>query len=322
LCVSRRWVKCMESSEAKISVIIPVYNTGSYLGECLCSIIHQTHHNIDILLIDDGSTDLSLALCDKASAIDPRIRVIHQVNGGLSRACNTGISLARGKYLSFIDSDDYAHPKMLEILLKNLIQGACDVQCCDSTSVGFKGLEFSKAKNQLFSNDEAISKLFDDNAYKCYARNKLYKKELFEKIRYSGGRLCEDIQTTHKIFKISKCIGYIRQPLYFYRIRRESITQSYRFDENRDFIDAINGVLSDSKFLADRYYDRLSVGYMINYLAYINLKLRNRSAIASDIEWLSSFLHSHWPLLFRHRNISIKHKIALPLYCRIVTIVG
>lgn len=115
----------------RISVIVPVYNVEKYLDKCVQSILNQTYENIELVLIDDGSTDGSSKICDKYGKIDSRVKVIHKENGGLSSARNRGIDEAVGKFITFIDSDDYIHHQMLEILYEGIIKNKSDISICE-----------------------------------------------------------------------------------------------------------------------------------------------------------------------------------------------
>jgi len=185
-------------------------------------------------LVDDGSTDDSGRICDHYVGLDKRIKVIHKLNGGLSSARNAGIDMAKGEYYSFIDSDDYVDKKFIECLYENVIQNNADISEC-----GFLYLKSGKIyPERLFDyktldSENAIRRLFAP-PYQSFVNtwNKLYKRELFNKIRFPEGRLHEDEFTTYKLIYESKKIAYVSQNLYIYRIRENSITTS-RFSRKR-----------------------------------------------------------------------------------------
>ena len=118
-----------------VSIIVPVYNVEKYLERCLDSLINQTLKDIEIILVDDGSTDDSGNICDKYAKKDKRIKVIHKENGGLSDARNIGLSIANGRYLQFVDSDDFIHKQMIEILYNTIINNNADISICDFDKV-------------------------------------------------------------------------------------------------------------------------------------------------------------------------------------------
>ena len=161
-----------------ISIIVPVYNVDKYIERCIQSIINQTYKNLEIILIDDGSTDKSGAICDKYSKIDNRINVIHKKNGGLSEARNVGLDIARGDYIGFVDSDDYIHPQMYELLYKNLIGTSADISIIKhirkEEELGLGDINSKK----VYSNLEAIENILKkDSGIFIASCNKLYKKE-------------------------------------------------------------------------------------------------------------------------------------------------
>lgn len=217
-----------------ITVIIPIYNVEKYLRECLDSVLAQTYTNLEILLVDDGSTDGSGAICDEYAGKDSRIRVIHQENGGLSAARNTGLDAARGEYVSFVDSDDVVGPHFIEVLYDALIQVGVQLSlCCFRRFVDGQpfGKENSIHGQICWSRREAIHELTktDENPRAelvSVSWNKLYHRSLFEHLRFPVGKLHEDefviLPLLLQVERVVKC----EDVLYFYRQRSESITGS------------------------------------------------------------------------------------------------
>ena len=158
----------------KVSVIITIYNGEVYLRQCLDSVCSQTLKEIEIICVDDGSTDTSGRLCEKFATEDKRVRVIHKKNGGLSSARNTGLQIASGDIISFIDSDDYPRIDMFEKLFLCMSKYQVDIVCCDYSST--EQQQMLSGETKLLKSNEAISMLLDDCGYRCYAWNKLYKR--------------------------------------------------------------------------------------------------------------------------------------------------
>ncbi|MBQ4104712.1 MAG: glycosyltransferase [Clostridia bacterium] len=237
-----------------ISVVVPVYNVENYLERCILSIINQTYQNLEIILVDDGSTDNSGAICDKLALKDPRIKVIHKENGGLSDARNAGIKEASGKYIGFVDSDDHIAPLMYEKLLSTLEENGADISICNYVYVHETTNEedeemssLSPIKNELLTKREAFEKINAySNGYSFYvtAWNKLYKKELFSDLSFAKGKLHEDEFIVHRLFEKCEKIAVCDDVLYFYIIRKGSIMNSKVSEKSLDAIDAI----------MDRYY--------------------------------------------------------------------
>ncbi len=161
----------------KISVVVPVYNVEKYLIKCVLSIINQTYRNLEIILVNDGSTDKSSKLCNELKVRDNRIKVIHKKNGGLSSARNVGLNMATGKLISFIDSDDWIEPNFIEILYNGIVLHNADISTVQFSKVkDFKKIEFfseTRSKWMVFSKTEAMEVLFTSNLIGYSAVNKL-----------------------------------------------------------------------------------------------------------------------------------------------------
>lgn len=208
----------------KISIIVPIYNVSEYVDKCLKSIIQQTYKNIEIILVDDGSTDDSGEKCDIYAKQDNRITVIHKENGGLSSARNAGLDICTGKYILFVDSDDWISKFMVEKLVNKIIEHKADIVCCEFFEVNEKSILCSKidAEEEIMESNEALKKLLNSEI-KDYAWNKIYKREIFSKLRYPEGRNYEDMATTYKAFMVAKKICTISDLLYYYITRNDSI---------------------------------------------------------------------------------------------------
>lgn len=224
-----------------ISVIVPVYNVKDYIKECLDSIINQTYKNIEIIIVDDGSTDSSGKICDEYAKKDKRIQVIHQPNSGLAASRNNGISLSRGKYLSFIDSDDIIHSQMIELLHKELINNNCDISICKFQLFRDKYTEKNENYNiEIMNQTEFLKKLMIDKKITSHAWNKLYRKAIFKGTNYPVGKKYEDIGTTYKLGFNLNSVCYLDIELYGYRIRENSIVNNLKKETLIDYIEMIN----------------------------------------------------------------------------------
>lgn len=212
----------------KISVIIPVYNVKKYLRKCVESVTSQTYKNLEILLVDDGSTDGSGEMCRKLAESDKRILVIHKENGGLSDARNVGMDAATGDFIAFVDSDDWIDPDMYEVLYRLLKDYQADIAVCRFKNVYRNRIE-DGSTDQLAVYDnlsalKAIAKI-ENNFYPTHnVWNKLYKKELLSEIRFIKGKLVEDLYfTPYVIYESNRCV-YIDSAKYNYlRERPDSI---------------------------------------------------------------------------------------------------
>lgn len=229
--------------EVKISIIVPVYNVEDYLVECLQSILFQTYKNIEVILIDDGSTDGSGEICEEYQKKDKRIKAAHQTNQGLSAARNKGIQMATGEYLMFVDSDDYIHSRTLEILYSAMQNVNAEISICAHKKVD-DFIEIEKEKlneyeTQLFSGRECVRMLYSQNVVDMViACNKLFKKEYFDKISFPVGKINEDEFVTYQIlYPLNRCV-YIKAELYYYRQRSGSITNKKSSIKVLDKLDA------------------------------------------------------------------------------------
>lgn len=208
--------------EALLSVIIPVYKVEDYLKRCVDSVLAQTYQNIEIILVDDGSPDQCPQICDEYAEKYEKIQVIHQENKGLSGARNTGIDAAKGEYLAFVDSDDLWSPYFLERLYRAIQKNDADIsQCRWEYMHGDTLLEAydPDASEQCFSGREMLSNLYiQTGAYYVVAWNKLYKRKLFETIRYPEGKIHEDEATTYRLFDLAKKCVVVDNALYGYYV--------------------------------------------------------------------------------------------------------
>jgi glycosyltransferase involved in cell wall biosynthesis len=220
-----------EQEQIKISVIVPVYNVETYLARCVQSLCRQTYTNLEMILVDDGSTDHSGSLCDLLAAGDDRIRVIHKQNGGLSDARNKGIESAQGDYLAFLDGDDWYDPVMLELLLKLCAEHDAEIAECSYRSICRDVVRAETSCSGFikeFTPAEAIESNLDWQYCKPVAWNKLYRRDVIGEIRYPVGRLHEDEFTTHLFYLAARKIIYIDMALVNYERRNsESITARF-----------------------------------------------------------------------------------------------
>ena len=214
----------------KVSVIVPVYNVEKYLKRCLDSIIDQTYSNIEIILIDDGSTDNSGTICDRYTKNDKRIIVIHKENGGLSSARNAGIEIATGKYLCFIDSDDYIENDMIEYLYCGIKKYDVDIATCGFSNIystGRKECITIPKEDIIYSKKDALDIHLLSGYIDDITCNKMFKKKLYENIRYPEGYLYEDMITTYKLINKANKVALRPNSKYNYCKRNDSIGRYY-----------------------------------------------------------------------------------------------
>lgn len=306
-----------------ISVIIPVYNIEKYLGKCIKSVMEQTYKNIEIILVNDGSTDSCGKICDYYKKIDNRIVVIHKTNGGLSSARNEGLNVVKGSFVCFVDGDDYIENNMLEELKKNMDKYDSDISVSNFYLIN---------NTKKISIDESISKNFciqdKDKYIHIYnkyssltvpAWNKLYKKNIFDNVRYPDGKIFEDASVLCDILNNAKKVSYTLKPLYNYVYRKESITHNSKIEHSDRFS------YYDSRinfFIEKGYYDLIEkeknrkMNALISYLYRMKMnKIYNDKIkkdyyselhiLNKDVKWKNATKYNKFYKVFRKPSISI-----------------
>lgn len=294
-----------------ISVIIPVYKVESYLHRCIDSILNQQYKNLEVILVNDGSPDNCGNICDRYAKQDNRIKVIHKKNGGLSDARNAGLEIASGDYISFIDSDDLIHPQMYSKLYNLIKKTGADIAQCEyvrfDRGVNLQDLN-ENAVEKVYTNIQALEALIESNKLVPPVWNKLYKRDLFSKIRFPKDKIHEDEFTTYKLFFEANKIAYIDLPMYYYFINHSGIMRNLNIEHKFHWIEAIeernsffklnnleNLYLKSSEKL---YFHLLKTRYIIlrtqstdnrkNYLKQINNKIKDQTQEMKDNPYLSS----------------------------------
>lgn len=259
-----------------ISVIVPVYNVEKYLNKCIDSIISQTYENLEILIVNDGSTDNSGKICEEYAKNDKRIKIIHQKNGGLSAARNTGIKNSTGEYIGFVDSDDWIDQEMYQTLYEILTAYDGDISACGITKVDNESekIKLRKPKVSQYTQSEYLKKYFKINSQSCeyYACNKLYKRTLLTNTQYPIGLTSEDVLGTYKAILHAGKVVATTQNYYHYRQNSQSITGSFS-KKDFDLLTIWDKVIEYTKENAPQYLD-----YAILNRKRINLTLLYRIA--------------------------------------------
>lgn len=267
-----------------ISVIIPVYNMGDYLRRCVASVLDQTYRELEIILVDDGSTDDSAEICDELKRKDDRIIVIHKPNGGTSDARNRGIDEARGKYIGFVDGDDYIDENMFSNLYGGMEKYNADIAVCGTCRKSPQKVEMRSCGNDfnVLSRQEAYSALFKGK-YGGSSCDKLFKAELFEKVRYRMLRQGEDLDLFVRSLKYAERL--VTVPFVgYYAVYREGSSSNSIFDDKRmeiirvweEMIETVQEICPD--VLQQAYaYELKGLNNSIEYM----YKCRNRSYFLS-----------------------------------------
>lgn len=210
-----------------ISVIVPIYNVETYLNNCIESIVNQKYNNLEIILVDDGSTDNSFSLCNIWALRDSRIKVLHKKNGGLSDARNAGLQIAKGDFIAFVDSDDWIEDGFLQKLYSAILQSDADIAECSVRFVDEDGktIKERSVKNgsKILQKVEALQALILENGVYQTVWNKLYRRAVIDDIFFEVGKCNEDEFWTYKVIDNAESIILVDCPLYNYRQRQSSI---------------------------------------------------------------------------------------------------
>ena len=277
------------NSNDLISVIIPVYNVEKYLNRCIESVINQTYKNLEVILIDDGSTDNSGKICDEYAKKDNRIKVIHKQNGGVSSARNAGLSIAKGEYIGFVDSDDYIEKDMYEFLYNLLLEHKVQVSCCNRFV-----LEKNKFVQSLdFPKDVILSfnEILNDRGYAFYIWNKLVSKKTIENIRFSEKLILgEDLLFCLDVFKKAENVVFSKEAKYYYFNNDGSVTRKKIF--KKEYLEHI------------LFHDKL-----IKYCEDNKLKIGYKKYLNRQIEWIVYLLF----LIIKGNDLTDKNSISFLL---------
>lgn len=238
-----------------ISVVIPVYNVEKYLSECLDSVINQTYKNLQIILVDDGSTDSSGKICDEYAEKDARITVVHQSNAGAGAAKNTGLDLVKGEYFSIIDSDDYIELDMYEKMVNSLEKYNADIVQCLFRNVYVNDSFDRKYKikgnyPKVLTSKSFLKEYLYDWKYAIFW-NKLFKSSLLKEIRFPVGRKIDDEFFTYKLVCNAKKVVNIDNILYNYRMRKTSVMNENNSD--RLIYDRIDCFIERYNYISNVY---------------------------------------------------------------------
>jgi glycosyltransferase involved in cell wall biosynthesis len=293
-----------------ISVIVPVYNVEKYIDKCVQSIVNQTYTNLEIILVDDGSTDSSYQRCMDWTQIDSRIVTYTKENGGLSDARNYGLNKANGTMVTYIDSDDWVHQDLIKklyeaICINNAEVAICRLKRCRQEKDA-ETVTFSKSKIESISGETALEEMLYQKKFDTSACGKLYRMNIAGKFLFPKGKLYEDLFTLYKILYNAPVVSYISDQLYFYRFNANSI-MNYRFSVRKfDEIDAADEIVD---FLEDKNMNLKQAGFARQYSSYCQI-LRNAGAEEQYEEDVKKRLRYLWNYIVKNRNRMMKNRKA------------
>lgn len=293
--------------EPLCSIIVPIYNVEALLPRCIDSLIGQQYQNIEIILVNDGSTDSSEAVCRGYLNRDSRIKLINKENGGLSSARNAGLKLSKGEYIFFVDSDDYVTSYFCSVGVDGFLNHNADVVIFGFNNIFVDTNKIIKKhcrKSRVISKEEALKGTLIDGYINSLAWNKAYKRELFDNIKYPEGMVFEDVGTTYKIFDKANTIYISSNITYNYELRNGSISNKWWCNDKKinDFFTLRSEQL---QFINNSYPSLIKLSYattgFVAIMAHVFLKEKNELID----NWLDSerkmLIHSAFPysILFR-----------------------
>lgn len=296
-----------------ISVIVPVYKVEPYLRQCVDSILGQTFRDFELILVDDGSPDGCPAICDEYAEKDSRVKVIHKENGGLSSARNAGLDVAKGKYIAFVDSDDWIHPEMLETMQNRMQQHHADVAVCGVESVyeDDSRIVHHPLTDAVLSQDDMVDGLATQAWYYIIACNKLYRKKIFDELRYPVGYIHEDAAIIHRIIGLCKCVVTVEQPFYNYRQTGNSIMRS---ELNIKRTDNLSALADRVQYACTKKWSRvLSITaerYVHTFFDYY-FRFPRTEENEKYFRRMDDSLKIALPYILKSKSVSLRHKVYL-----------
>lgn len=300
----------------KISVIVPIFNMEEYLERCLNSLVNQTYKNLEIILVNDGSTDKSLEICEKFKKNDSRIKIVNKENGGLSDARNFGLREVSGEYISFIDSDDFIELDMFEYIIEEMNKRNCDIGICGIYIDYENGKNIIKKndKMEILSSTEGIIKLNSFSSFDMAVWNKIYRKEVIDNIYFPKGKNSEDYFVMVKYFHKAKKIIVLPEAKYHYFQRNNSISRGKKL--NYDFIEGsiaqkeyIYKYLPNLKYIAD-------TAYAFSYIAVYNKSLEFETDIKKEnVKKFKNEVRKNIVTILLNKNIKMLKKLQALCFC-------
>lgn len=255
-----------------IGIVIPIYNVEQYLPRCLDSIISQSYKNLEVILVDDGSTDCSPSICDKYAKKDSRFIVYHKINGGVSDARNFGIKQLSTKYFTMIDPDDFVKSTYIENLLHIRDGYNCEIAVTSATKIIEGGIIKDNQHSDLhittYGPEKALEILYYRKGINIYPHGKLYPKEFFETESFRTGEIFEDLSIMHRIFSQAKRIGVSQHSDYYYVQRPNSIINSKFNVKKMVQIPICEEIVS---FVSDRYPNIIASAKSKYFVTSLNL---------------------------------------------------
>lgn len=303
-----------------ISIIVPVYNVDAYIQDCLNSIARQTYKNIEVIMVDDGSTDASGQICDRYCELDERFHVIHKKNVGVSSARNSGLEAARGEYIGFVDPDDWIDEYMYEMLYADMSEHDVDVVTCAYYEIYRSSTTIkSFPLRGMVSSDKALESLM--LYFDAYLWCRLYRRQVFDGIRFIEGRNYEDVEAMPRLILNCKYIFFDDRPMYYYRLKREgSIVATNNVKNIQDYFYSYMDILKNMKQSRPDFAGLAIKGAAIGYIVQckrLAMVERLTKEQRGELRYYKRIFLEEIKGIRRKSGLSSKEKIELflSLYC-------
>ena len=303
----------MNNNSTLVAIIVPVYNVEKYIDECLKSILNQTYTNIEVLMINDGSTDKSADICKKYEKKDNRFKLYNKKNGGLSDARNYGVEKSSGRYTMFVDSDDILSENIVSLLMQTINEQQSDMSVCNLAHFqDGKSPSFSNIKStEVMSGKEALERLLYQKDISTSSCAKLYKKTKINDIAFVKGQRFEDNEFLFRVFSDTDKVAYINASLYGYRHREKSITTDIFSEKDFDIINIGSKIINESK---DKEIKKAAIAYQCSNAFRIYLTASDEYLNDERFLYCKNFLDKNIISVVKDKNTRKKQKIASILY--------
>jgi glycosyltransferase involved in cell wall biosynthesis len=303
---------------AKISVIVPVYNVEPYLRRCLDSIIRQSYRNLEIILVNDGSPDNCGVICDEYAAKDERFKVIHKPNGGVASARNTGLAIATGDWVGWVDSDDWIEAGMFETMLKSAESHSADIVICSrEESYPDHCFRMGWQQPELLDKKQAIALLVEDDLIQSYLWDKLWRRELFQDITIPQLEVFEDMAVMYRLFMRAERVVCLPNELYHYEHHETGLTTKLSLESRINFFqvnrERFENLGQDFPQLAEGLLRVLAVAAIQIWTAYYDTPKDKRKSCSADIDKMARFNREHYKAMLENARLGLAGKLALRL---------
>lgn len=295
-------------SEPLISIIIPLYNGGTYLRDCLESVISQSYRNMEIIIIDDGSTDGSLELSQEYASKDSRITIRTQLNSGVAAARNNGVSISKGDYFFFLDADDFLFPSTIEKLYRNLMENDADMSICNTcANSGNKVISYYK-KDVVRGSDDVLTDALNCKYKYLSVWGILYKTAMFKNLKFQNYRLCEDELYSIEAILIADKISFVSEALYFYRNNQGSASHT---KDPEFFLDGYKAAMKFDSIIEEQksQYSDISKCRLLNHTFFAYFKIRKAPGYESEKSQLIATIKNNRNKVIKNKKADIKIKL-------------